>query len=174
MESPGPTFADVLDAHLGSPPVEAWRPLVDARPDPGMWFCLSGRWAAGTVRTRAGRDAYGAAAPAQGAPPVSAQSGGHGVRRSSRPRARLDAAGRDALLRLRQWGAPLPDDLDEADLKRAYRRLARQYHPDRHAGAGAATRAALGGAFHQVHLAYRAVAAALAANPGAKAPGLRI
>ncbi len=163
MDHQGVAFEQVLDARLAAswataPPVA---PAVDSRPDPGLRAALAGafdwlgRAAAGFERgygtaaasTAARRPAAGrpaAGRPAAVPPPA-----------PSRPARTLPASQREALGRLRQWGADLSDDFTADELKRAYRRLARQFHPDAHASAPAAVRAALGGAFHQIHLAYR-------------------
>ena len=76
------------------------------------------------------------------------------------PRRRLTAAQYDALETLRRAGAKdLRADYLVAELKSAFRRLARQFHPDRHPTADAETRARLTNAFRQVRDAYRALPA---------------
>jgi len=78
--------------------------------------------------------------------------------RLERPRRRLSAGQQDALDILRHAGAyDLRSDYFASELKAAFRRLARQLHPDRHPGADGATRARLASAFHQVREAYRAL-----------------
>ena len=59
---------------------------------------------------------------------------------------------------LRLAGAlDLRPDYFASELKSAFRRLARQLHPDRHPGADGETRARLAAAFHQVREAYLAL-----------------
>lgn len=156
MDGTGPAFETILDARIAAHVAEASRavPAVDERPDPGVRFVLSGAAGAAWVFARPRGPApsavppahAGAHAPATPAPPA------------TRPARRLSAAEREAARRLRQWGADLPEDFTDLELKRAYRQLARQFHPDQHPAASAATRAALGGAFHQIHLMYRLLA----------------
>ena len=78
--------------------------------------------------------------------------------RRERPRRRLTAFQQDALVVLRLAGAQdLHPDYFASELKSAFRRLARQLHPDRHPGADGETRARLAAAFHQVREAYLAL-----------------
>ncbi|HEY3817671.1 MAG TPA: DnaJ domain-containing protein [Polyangiaceae bacterium] len=53
----------------------------------------------------------------------------------------------------------LPPGSDSAEIKRAYRRLARTVHPDLHPGATDAERRALEARFHEITEAYRALVA---------------
>ena len=153
MDGPGLAFEQVLDAklsaHVASAPPRA--AAVDARPDPGLRVAMldTPTW---TVTGRRGTAAFAACWPAENTPDPDFR-----VAAPPRPRRLLGAAGREALRHLRQWGAELPDDFTSDELKHAYRQLARQFHPDQHPTASAATRAALGGAFHQIHLAYRSL-----------------
>jgi hypothetical protein len=78
--------------------------------------------------------------------------------RVERPRRWLTADQHDALETLRRAGAgDLGADYFGAELKSAFRRLARQLHPDRHPHADASTRARLADAFRQVRDAYCAL-----------------
>jgi DnaJ-class molecular chaperone len=70
-------------------------------------------------------------------------------------------AQRTALSVLRRYGATdLSGDMAEADLKRAFRTLARRYHPDCHGHASSDERARLAAAFADVAAAYRTLLAA--------------
>lgn len=76
----------------------------------------------------------------------------------ARPRRRLTAREQDALDRLCRAGAhDLRADYTASELKSAFRRLARQLHPDRHPGADAETRTRLSAAFREMREAYRAL-----------------
>jgi hypothetical protein len=78
--------------------------------------------------------------------------------RVQRPRRWLTADQHDALETLRRAGADdLHADYFASELKSAFRRLARQLHPDRHPQADAQTRARLADAFRQVRDAYCAL-----------------
>ena len=75
-----------------------------------------------------------------------------------RPRRRLTAAQYDAIETLRRAGAKdLRSDYLTSELKSAFRRLARQFHPDSHPTADAEAMARLASTFHQVREAYRAL-----------------
>ncbi len=60
-----------------------------------------------------------------------------------------------ALGRLIDLGARLGDDYSEHELRRAFRQLARDYHPDSHPGCNEFERARLSRTFATVHEAYR-------------------
>jgi hypothetical protein len=57
---------------------------------------------------------------------------GKGPARRARPSATLTAAEQRAFAALNDLGADLDDAMSSADLRRAFRRLAREHHPDRH------------------------------------------
>ena len=67
----------------------------------------------------------------------------------------LTSKQREALSVLRQLGAPLDDDFDRTQLKRAFRRLALMLHPDRHPGADPRHSKRLGASFALLCQAYR-------------------
>lgn len=164
----GSQFERILDATLAAglrmPP---FPPVVDSRPDPGLWFAMAGGAAA--FRSPATHAPSRALRGAQAVADERRLSMGSGQTETRGPhpappqvppavrRTRvLLPAERDALSWLRQCGeAGLPDDFTPDELKRAYRRLARRYHPDRHAGAGPSARATLEVTFRRVHEAYR-------------------
>jgi hypothetical protein len=78
--------------------------------------------------------------------------------RPERSRRLLTPLQQEALETLRRAGAPdLRPDYFSSELKSAFRRLARQLHPDRHPGADAEARARLSAAFRDVRDAYRAL-----------------
>lgn len=72
-----------------------------------------------------------------------------------RPRRRLAAPQQRALDELVTLGARLTADFTAAELRSAFRALARQYHPDRHTGVAEIERATLARQFARVHDAYR-------------------
>lgn len=61
----------------------------------------------------------------------------------------------EAFGRLIDLGARLGDDFSEHELRRAFRQLARDYHPDCHPGCSEFDRARLSRTFAAVHEAYR-------------------
>lgn len=73
----------------------------------------------------------------------------------ARPRRRLAGPQRRALDELVALGARLTDDFTAAELRTAFRALARHYHPDRHAAASDAERIVFARQFARVHDAYR-------------------
>jgi hypothetical protein len=76
--------------------------------------------------------------------------------RPARPTRRLTATQRIALDCLRDLGAStLPDDFTDAEAKRAFRLLARRYHPDRHPDADEGQRSHLSREFDRITHAYR-------------------
>jgi|WetSurMetagenome_2_1015567.scaffolds.fasta_scaffold754509_1 hypothetical protein len=76
--------------------------------------------------------------------------------RPARAARRLTTAQRTALDCLRDLGAcTLPDDFTDAEAKRAFRLLARRYHPDRHPEADTAQRLHLAREFDRLTHAYR-------------------
>jgi hypothetical protein len=77
-----------------------------------------------------------------------------------RPR-KLTVAERIALARLNALGAALADDMSVADLRSAYRRLARDYHPDRHPSSASGEQERLSRLFGEITAHYRRLAAAL-------------
>ena len=76
-----------------------------------------------------------------------------------RPTRLLNARMRSALDVLRAAGAAdLQDDFLAAELKRAFRRLARRAHPDMHPGATDRERRCLMARFREIHEAYQTLA----------------
>ena len=72
----------------------------------------------------------------------------------------LTSRQREALSMLRELGAPLNDDFDRVQLRRAFRQLALVLHPDRHPGAGPRDRAHLSARFAVLCEAYRTLSPA--------------
>lgn len=77
---------------------------------------------------------------------------------------RLTAPERRALEALNNLGADLGDSLSPRTLRRAFRRLARRYHPDRHPGSSTAEHERLARVFVEATEHYRVLVAALAAH----------
>jgi hypothetical protein len=69
-----------------------------------------------------------------------------------------------ALAALNDLGADLGEDLSPNGLRRAFRQLARRYHPDRHPGSSAAEQDRLARLFAEATVHYRVLAAALTAR----------
>jgi hypothetical protein len=153
----GETFGDILDAKLGvrlsaaqDQPDEVspyHRPVMPptvqgAAPHPGLHDVAPSQ-ACGAYA----QDARAAQASAAAA-------------RSPRP---LTSAQRTALQVLQDAGAALLDAaFTDADLRTAFRSLARQFHPDCHPGATEAERRSLAQAFARVTDAYRVLAVLMA------------
>lgn len=74
----------------------------------------------------------------------------------------LSASEKRAMVALNALGAYLGDDLSVATLRRAFRELARRYHPDRHPQSSAAELERLARLFAEATAHYRVLAAALA------------
>jgi hypothetical protein len=77
--------------------------------------------------------------------------------------ARLSARDLRSLAALNALGANLGEDLSMIALRRAFRQLARLYHPDGHPGSGAAELQRLARLFAEATEHYRVLTAALAA-----------
>ena len=71
-----------------------------------------------------------------------------------RPSRRLSLRQREALETLRTLGATLPADFTDDELRRAFRTLARRYHPDRHPGCSDEQRSTLCSLFGHAYEAY--------------------
>lgn len=120
--------------------------MIDSGPGPSTTVAAAGILTMPLLAAPLGRGH--AASLFRGAPPPCVE----------RPRRRLTAVQHDALETLRRAGAhDLQSDYLASELKSAFRRLARQFHPDRHPAANAETHARLAAAFRQVRDAYRAL-----------------
>jgi hypothetical protein len=78
------------------------------------------------------------------------------------PQTPLSAREKHSLTALNRLGADLGECLSPSVLRRAFRRLARRYHPDRHPGSSAAELVRLARLFAEATEHYRVLAAALA------------
>jgi hypothetical protein len=97
-----------------------------------------------------------AASPVHAAAPVSRKA------RIVRADVVLSPAAQRALAALNDLGAGLDSSMSLADVRGAFRRLARCFHPDRHPGAGPAERQRLSRCFAEATAQYRLLLAAVA------------
>jgi hypothetical protein len=86
----------------------------------------------------------------------------HAQAPSPKKPARLSARDMRSLAALNDLGAGLGNDLSSSSLRRAFRQLARRYHPDRHPGSSTAEQQRLARLFAAATEHYRVLAAALA------------
>lgn len=134
-----PSFAAVLDDVLGRTPPEppaarAWTPWVLPR---------------GAVQFLFARPLTSAVPRWPLAPAA----------RPRRARHLLNDVQQQAFERFAALGAPLEADFSIEELRRAYRRLAQRYHPDRHTAAAAAEREMLARGFTEAAAGYRCLRA---------------
>jgi len=158
-----PSFAEALDEALGAAqddtPVPAaerfvYLPLsaapfvfVYSRPTTAAAATTGAPAAAAASAAARARVAYERPAPpTRATTPTAAPTG---LLRALTPRQQRAF---DAMVAL---GASLYGDFEAADLRRAFRRLAREYHPDRHPGCSATERAHLSRTFADLTEHYR-------------------
>jgi hypothetical protein len=77
-----------------------------------------------------------------------------------RPRRTLSPGQQHALDAFAQFGARLGVDFTDTELRRAFRALAFEYHPDRHPGSSDCQKAYLSVRFSQLHDAYESLKSA--------------
>lgn len=142
------TFAEVLDRTLAAWPAraEAPPPVYASRVAPFL-ATLDGH----VVSIHATPYARRVAPAATGRPPATAPR----PPRPPRPPREMTPAERDAARLMVELGADLPPDFTDDELRRAFRALARRWHPDRHPGATPAEHARLARTFTAVMTAYR-------------------
>jgi hypothetical protein len=138
-------FGDILERTLAASEPPTPLRLAQAATAPPPFPLLGGpTWFPGRPARPAPvftRTVYGASAPGPANPP--------------RTPARLSTSERRAADELRRLGAvSLGDEFSRADVKRAYRVLARRFHPDAHPWASDAERAYLADAFGRITAAY--------------------
>ena len=142
------TFAEILETHLGCtdvpPAPRAWSDRPRTAPLFAFEFPL-------TPRRDTRLDRPQAAPPPPSSQPVT-------------PVVRLTALEQRALAALNDLGAGLDACLTPATLRRAFRKLARRYHPDSHPGSTAAERQQMGRLFADATDHYRVLAASLEAR----------
>jgi hypothetical protein len=157
----GASFADVLDAHLGCTQVPPVRPALSNRPlTPPLFAFEPTRSSAATPRPTLGARLHSVASmsPGAGRPARSEPV------RPTTASLRLTALEARALEALNALGAELDEHLSIDALRRAFRQLARCYHPDCHPGVSAAERERLAQLFVDATGHYRLLAAALEAR----------
>jgi hypothetical protein len=86
------------------------------------------------------------------------------TKRPTTQKVSLNACEMRALAALNDLGADLREDLSLPTLRRAFRRLARRYHPDRHPGTSAAEQQRLAHLFAEAMEHYGVLSAALAGH----------
>jgi hypothetical protein len=172
----GASFADVLDAHLGCTQVPPVRPTLSNRPLTAPLFAFDlPRSSSTTPRATVGSRLHtpasiesSAARPVRPEPAqIRSEAPRVAARQEPRPaaeRIRLTALESRALKALNALGADLDEHLSNDTLRRAFRQLARCYHPDRHPGVSAAERDRLAQLFVDATSHYRLLAAALEAR----------
>jgi DnaJ domain len=140
-------FADVLDSKLSESfhdrPASP-RPAGRHIPTVNVFFVEFG---AGATPVRSFRDHHlytANAEPIRRAP-----------HEQPRPGRTLSSRKRAALEQLNALGARLDADFTVEALRRAFRELARRYHPDRHPGSSASEKARFSMQFVRLHDAYR-------------------
>jgi hypothetical protein len=177
------TFDDLLEEQLGTRPAptgphpvssrvgtaasygfffgDAQARTIDVRPQASQALFGSAEAVAGMARATP-HDVHAGAVPLgrahvsratrfEPAPPAPA----------NRPRSRkLTFRERQAVEAFASLGVTLPADFTAAQLRTAFRELARRYHPDRHAGSGDVEKAILATLFGHAHDAYRVLARA--------------
>jgi hypothetical protein len=132
-------FVDVLEEAL-----DGYQPEAAPRgTHPSLGFATPSIFIfqSGVPTARNGSFAYAVAAP----PPP------------RQPRRTLSPRQQDALDAFVQFGASLGDNFTDTELRRAFRALALQYHPDRHPDSSDTQRAHLSVRFSQLHDAYESL-----------------
>jgi hypothetical protein len=95
-------------------------------------------------------------------PRPATQTPTHAHAPSPKKPARLSAREMRSLAALNDLGAGLGNNLSSSSLRRAFRQLARRYHPDRHPGSSAVEQQRLARLFAEATEHYRVLTAALA------------
>jgi hypothetical protein len=157
----GPDFRQILDEKLEGgtfawascqeqPPAGTWRP--GPRP-----VFLYGDRTSGFSACPGGSARVPSVSGASPRTPVY----GAGTGAQFRPARRLTPAQRGALDALRSLGASVGDDFTSAEIKSAFRALARRFHPDRHPWSTDTERTAFARAFASACDAYRTLTTAV-------------
>jgi hypothetical protein len=164
------TFAEIFEATLNCTDVPhargAWsRPLTTT---PLFVFELP-RPAVGVASVAVGRDVPPLHAPLRNFVAQAPTPGQDGratpcTESPATRRIALSPLERRSLAALNALGAGLDERLSPSTLRRAFRRLARRYHPDRHPGSSAAEEQRLARVFVEATEHYRVLVSALAAH----------
>lgn len=164
-----PAFSDVLDEKLGASGVRGQGTVGPSRVlrDAAWGFASTAPFpSAAAPRVFA---AYRATGPARAGEPAGAclSEAQPSARRAPDAPVRLTTAQeREALARLRRLGADdLGPTLATTDLKRAFRELARRYHPDSHPDLNGEASARFAAMFAEAADAYRTLVRACATGP---------